>query len=159
MVEAPASEASNIGWQDHKLRAIQERMISALKLLPRRGRHPQESSSLVESRAPRRRRDEKVGPAKDMGHSITRRGPMLECDKCGLFWLSANTDQILSRGPCLGHNTYGDQPQDRPWVIPPQWKTIDMGQGNITSQPPRQIYQRPVILWALWMSFYPGTDP
>ena len=130
VVEVPASEAASIGWMDRKLRAIQERMIIALQMLPRRGRHPQEATTLIESAAPKQRRDAKIGPAQSMGHSITRRGPMLECDKCGLFWLSANTDQILSRGPCLGHNTYGEQPQDLPWVIPPNGAPLVWGEGN-----------------------------
>ena len=56
---------------------------------------------------------------------------MLECDKCRLFWLSANTAQILSRGPCKGHNTYGDQPQDRPWVIPPNGKPLIWGRETL----------------------------
>ena len=61
VVEVPASEASSIGWLGRKLRAIQERMIIALQMLPRRGRHPQEATTLIESAAPRQRRDARLG--------------------------------------------------------------------------------------------------
>ena len=118
VVEVPASEVAHINWQDRKLRAIQERMITALQMLPRRGRHPKEEISLSEDSQPRTKTNDRAAPAEAMMHVVSRRGPMLECEKCGLFWLAANTQQILDRGPCLGHNTYGTQPMDRPWVIP-----------------------------------------
>ena len=118
VVEVPASEVPHINWQDRKLRAIQERMITALHMLPRRGRHPREDTSLTEDSQPRTKSNARAAPAEAMMHVISRRGPMLECEKCGLFWLAANTQQILDRGPCLGHNTYGTQPMGRPWVIP-----------------------------------------
>ena len=34
VVEVPASETASINWRDRKLRAIQERMITALQMLP-----------------------------------------------------------------------------------------------------------------------------
>ena len=37
---------------------------------------------------------------------MERRGRMLECEGCGLSWLAAKTDEIVSRGVCLGHSTY-----------------------------------------------------
>ena len=52
VVEAPASEVANIYWQDRKLKAMQERIISALQMLPFRGRHPRENSSLTEDSKP-----------------------------------------------------------------------------------------------------------
>ena len=115
--ELPTSEIVMIRWKDRKQRAIQERMILALQMLPWRGRHPQEGGSLTEGDKPAPKKP-RIGPAEAQKHVVKRRGPMLECERCGLFWLAANTDTIVSRGICLGHNTYGETPQDRPWVIP-----------------------------------------
>ena len=42
---------SEVRWKDRKQRAIQERMVLALQMLPWRGRHPQEGSTLIEARS------------------------------------------------------------------------------------------------------------
>ena len=38
--EVPASEVASVHWRDRKQTAIRERMMLALQMLPRRGRHP-----------------------------------------------------------------------------------------------------------------------
>ena len=50
--ELPTSEVVMIKWKDRKQRAIQERMILAIHMLPWRARHPQEGSSLTERERP-----------------------------------------------------------------------------------------------------------
>ena len=131
VVEVPASEVAHINWQDRKLRAIQERMITALQMLPHRARHPRENISLSEAPAPRTKSNARAAPAEAMQHVVKRRGPMLECEKCGLFWAAASTQAILDRGPCLGHTTYGTQPSDRPWVIPSNGLEVIWGRTTL----------------------------
>ena len=72
-------------------------MILAIQMLPWRGRHPQEGSTLTEGDTPQARRKPRIGPAESMQHVVKRRGRMLECERCGLFWLAAKTDEIVSR--------------------------------------------------------------
>ena len=115
-----------IRWKDHKQRAIQERMILALQMLPWRGRHPHEGSTLTEGEKPAPSKP-RIGPAEAQKHVVKRRGRMLECERGGLFWLASNTDLVVSRGVCLGHNTYGRTPQDRPWVIPSKGAPVIWG--------------------------------
>ena len=102
----------------------------ALQMLPWRGRHPQEGGTLTEGDKPAPK-NTRSGPAEAQNHVVTRRGPMLECERCGLFWLAANTDVIVSRGICLGHHTYGDTPQDRPWVIPSNGAPVIWGSRQL----------------------------
>ena len=131
VVEVPASEVAHINWQDRKLRAIQERMIVALHMLQQRARHPREETSLSEALPPRTESNARAAPAEAMQHVVKRRGPMLECEKCGLFWAAANTQSILDRGPCLGHNTYGTPPSDRPWIIPSNGPEVIWGRSTL----------------------------
>ena len=56
---------------------------------------------------------------------------MLECERCGLFWLAAKTDESLSRGVCPGHKTYGVPPQDKPWVIPSNGAPVIWGENQL----------------------------
>ena len=70
-------------------------------MLPWRGRHPQEGSSLTEGEKPAPKKPS-IGPAEARQHVVKRRGRMLEFERCGLFWLAANTDEIVNRGVCLG---------------------------------------------------------
>ena len=116
-VELPTGEVVSIRWKDRKQRAIQEHMILAIQILPWRGRHPHDGSTLTEGENPAPRKKRRSGPAEAMQHVVKRRGRMLECERCCLFWLAAKTDEVVSRGICLGHNTYGQTPQDWPWVI------------------------------------------
>ena len=74
VVEVPASEVAHIGWQDRKLRAIQERMITALQMLPQRARHPNEETSLGET-PHRTKGNAKAALAEAMGHVVIRRDP------------------------------------------------------------------------------------
>ena len=85
VVEVPASEVAHINWQDRKLRAIQERMIAALQMLPLRGRHPRENSSLTEDSKPRIKSNARAAPAETMTHVVSRRGPILGCENVGCF--------------------------------------------------------------------------
>ena len=129
--EVPASEVARINWQDRKLRAIQERMITVLQMLPKRARHPREDQSLSERPRHKIKSNARAAPAEAMNHVVKRRGPMLECEKCGLFWAASNTQAILDRGPCLGHNTYGAQPADRPWIIPSNGPQVVWGRTTL----------------------------
>ena len=57
VAEPLASEVASIRWKDGKQRAIQERMILAIQILPWRGRHPQEVSTLTEGDTPQARKN------------------------------------------------------------------------------------------------------
>ena len=117
--------------ENRKRRPIQERMILALQMLSWRGRHPHEGSTLTEGETPSPKKKPRIGPAEAMQHVVKRRGRMLECERCGLFWLAATTDEIVNRGVCLGHNTYGVMPQDRPWVIPSNGGPVIWGDNKL----------------------------
>ena len=110
VLELPTSEVVSIRWKDRKQRAIQERMILALQMLPWRGRHPHEGSTLTEGENPAPRKKPRIGPAEAMQHVVKRRGRILECERCGLFWLAAKIDEVVNRGICLGHNTWANNP-------------------------------------------------
>ena len=87
--ELPAGEVASIKSRDRQQRAIQECMILALQMLSRRVRHPWESSTVPEASVPKTKRNSRIGPAKVMQLVVKRRGCMLECERCCLFWLSA----------------------------------------------------------------------
>ena len=92
-------------------------------MLPKRGRHPQEAApEASQARAPR------IAAAKKLEHEVSRRGPYLECARCGQFWLSKRIDILKDLGPCLGHTIYGNPERDRPWVIPTSAKQVRWGQ-------------------------------
>ena len=74
------------------------------------GRHPHEGSTLTEEDTPTPKKKPRIGPAEAMQQVVKRRGRMLEYERCGLSWFAAQTDEILKRGVCLGHNTYGVTP-------------------------------------------------
>ena len=40
-------------------------------------------------------------------HDVIRRGPMLECLRCGQFWESKASSMIFSEGICPGPQIYG----------------------------------------------------
>ena len=102
---------------------IQERLIQAIFILPKRGRHPDESAPEPTTiRAPR------IAAAKALDHEVTRRGPYLKCARCGQFWLSKRSDVLEDLGPCLGHTIYGKPERDIPWVIPTSAKQVRWGQ-------------------------------
>ena len=53
-----------------------------------------------------------------MKHDVNRRGPMIECKRCGQFWESTATNLILAQGMCPGPRIYGKPQHERPWLIP-----------------------------------------
>ena len=84
VIECPIGEANRIRKIDRKVRWFQEGMIQAILLLPRRGRHPQEQhhiGEVVKQNQPHI--NQKVVRAKILEHEVFRRGPMLECLRCG----------------------------------------------------------------------------
>ena len=121
--EVTSGDEARVLRLDRKTRLIQERMIQAIFLLPKRGRHPEEPAAEPHTiRAPR------IAAAKLLQHEVSRRGPYLECARCGQFWLSKRIDILENLGPCLGHTIYGRPERDRPWIIPIGSKAIRWGQ-------------------------------
>ena len=99
VVELPTSEVVMIRWEDRKQRAIQECMILALHMLPWRGRHPQEGSTLTEGERPSPKKP-RSGPAEAQKHVVRRRGRMLECERSGLF-LAGCQYRCCCRSRCM----------------------------------------------------------
>ena len=94
-------------------------MIQAILLLLKRGRHPQEQhhiGEVVKTSQPHVK--QRVAGAKILKHEVFRRGPMLECLRCGQFWESTASSYVFSGGICPGPKIYGQPQKDRPWVIP-----------------------------------------
>ena len=80
VIEVPSGDEARVRRLDRKTRLIQERLIQAIFMFPRRGRHPDESAPEPTTiRAPR------IKAAKALEHDVTRRGPYLECARCGQF--------------------------------------------------------------------------
>ena len=121
--EISSGDESRVRRLDWKTRLIQERMIQAIFLLPKRGRHPEEPSP-----EPLTIRALRIAAAKRLQHEVSRRGPYLECARCGQFWLSKHIDILDDLGPCMGHTIYGKPERDRPWVIPTGHKALRWGQ-------------------------------
>ena len=97
-------------------------------MLPRRARHPGETwaePSTPYVKAPH------MAQAKALEHDVVRRGPYLECLRCGQFWLSTRIDILTDLGCCPGHTIYGTPERDRPWVIPSGGKAIRWGQQTL----------------------------
>ena len=121
--EITSGDEARVLRLDRKTRLIQERMIQALFMFPKRGRHPQEAApEASQIRAPR------IAATKKLEHEVTRRGPYLECARCGQFWLSNRIDRLQDLGPCFGHTICGNPERDRPWVIPTSAKQVRWGQ-------------------------------
>ena len=103
-------------------------------LLPKRGRHPQERVHLNETphiKIPHDR--QRQAGARLLQHEVSRRGPMIECIKCGQFWESTATNLILAQGMCPGPKIYGD-PQykrERPWILPAKRGNIWWGKHKL----------------------------
>ena len=118
-----------IGDRDHDgaiPMSKQGRPESAIFLVPRRARHPKETAAEPAiNKAPR------IAQAKALQHEVTRRGPYLECQRCGQFWLSRRVDILAELGPCPGHTVYGKPERDRPWVIPSGGKAIRWGKQTL----------------------------
>ena len=86
VIECPSGEANRIRIIDSKARWFQERMIQAILLLPKKGRHPQERQHISEVEITRQPHiTQRVARAKILKHEVFRRGPMLECLRCGQF--------------------------------------------------------------------------
>ena len=110
VTEYPTGEANMIRTIDSKARWFQERMIRAILLLPKKGRHPQESQHISEVETTRQPHiTQRVARAKILKHDVFRRGPMLECLRCGQVWESTASS----------HNFLG-RPLPRPEII---WRT------------------------------------
>ena len=95
-------------------------MVQALLMLPKRERHPHERDHIGEAEAHLRipHITQRKARAKMLKHAVIRRGPMLECLRCGQFWESKASSMILSEGICPGPQIYGPPQEERPWVIP-----------------------------------------
>ena len=84
--ECPSGEANRIRNLDSKARWFQERMVQALLLLPKKGRHPHERAHINETpqiKIPHDR--QRQAGARLLRHEVSRRGPMIECTRCGQF--------------------------------------------------------------------------
>ena len=104
-----------------RARWFQERMIQALMLQPKNGRHPQDNQHLGEGnifKLPHL--TQRVTRAKVLKHEVIRRGRMQECLSCGQFWLCTAPSVFFSEGICPGAEFYGRPEKDRPWIIPSQ---------------------------------------
>ena len=123
-------------------------MIQAIMLLPKRGRHPHERAHLNETpniKIPHDR--QRQAGARLLKHEVSRRGPMIECIKCGQFWESTATNLILAQGMCPGPKIYGD-PQykrERPWTIPAKRGRIWWGKHKLHTSH-RAAWYRGVIV-------------
>ena len=105
--ECPQGEANRIRNLDSKVWWFQERMVQALMLLPKRGRHPHERQHLNEAaeiKIPHNR--QRQAGARLMKHEVNRRGPMIECKRCGQFWESTATNLLIAQGMCPGPRIY-----------------------------------------------------
>ena len=130
--ECPAGEANRIRNLDSKVWWIQERMVQALLLLPKRGRHPQERQHLNEAaeiKIPHNR--QRQAGARLLKHDVSRRGPMIECKRCGQFWESTATNLILAQGMCPEPKIYGQPQLERPWLIPSKRGPIWWGKHKL----------------------------
>ena len=111
VVEVTTGDESRVRRMDRQTRLTQERMIQAIFLLPRRARHPEDVTSepaIPYARAPR------IAQAKALEYDVTRRGPYLECQRCGQFWLSKRVDILADLGQWSGQHAYGTPARDRP---------------------------------------------
>ena len=80
VIEVTSGDEARVRRLDRKTRLIQERMIQAIFMLPKRARHPEESAPEPSTiRAPR------IAAAKALNHQVSRRGPYVECARCGQF--------------------------------------------------------------------------
>ena len=107
--ECPSGEANRIRNIDSKARWFQERMVQALLLSPKKGRHPNERNHISDEGNNRSlpHITQRVARAKILKHDVFRRGPMLECLRCGQFWESTASIMIFSEGMCPGPKIYG----------------------------------------------------
>ena len=107
-------------------------MVQALLLLPKRGRHPHERQHLNEAaeiKIPHNR--QRQAGARLLKHDVSRRGPMIECKRCGQFWESTATNLILAQGMCPGPKIYGQPQLERPWLIPSKRGPIWWGKHKL----------------------------
>ena len=123
--EITSGDEARVLRLDRKTRLFQERMIQAIMLLPKCARHPEEPAAEPTNGAPRLR------AARLLQHEVHRRGPYIECARCGQFWMSKRIDILENLGPCLGHTIYGKPERDRPWIIPTGHKPIRWGQQEL----------------------------
>ena len=129
--ECPSGEANRIRNIDSKARWFQERMVQALLLLPKKGRHPSVRNHISEEGTnpciPHT--SQRVARAKILKHEVIRRRPMLECLRCGQFWESTASSMIFSEGICPSPRLYSPPQKERPWVIPLDSGPIMVGQA------------------------------
>ena len=112
--ECPSGEANRIHNIDSKARWFQEGMVQAILLLPKKGRRPNERDHVTETESHIRilHITQRKARAHLLKHDVIRRGPMLECKRCGQFWESTASSMIFSEGICPGPKIYGT-PQKR----------------------------------------------
>ena len=130
--ECPSGEANRIRNLDSRARWFQERMVQAISMLPKKGRHPNEREHITEEsqiKSPGIR--QRQARARILKHEVSRRGNMLECQRCGQFWESTTFSLLFSEGVCPGPKIYGPPQQDRPWVIPAKRGPIWWGKHKL----------------------------
>ena len=107
-------------------------MIQAILLLPKRGRHPQESQHISDveiSKQPHM--IQRAARVKILKHEVFRRGRMLDCSRCRQFCESTSSSLISSEGVCPGPRMYGPPQRDRPWNIPTYRGPIWWGRSKL----------------------------
>ena len=96
------------------------------------GRHPHERQHLNEAaeiKIPHNR--QRQAGARLLKHDVSRRGPMIECQRCGQFWESTATNLFLAQGMCVGPKIYGQPQLERPWLIPSKRGPIWWGKHKL----------------------------
>ena len=101
--ECPSGEENRIRNLDSRARWFQERMVQAILMLPKKGRHPNEREHISEeSQIKIPNIKQRQARARILKHEVSRRGNMLECQRCGQFWESTASSLIFSEGVCPG---------------------------------------------------------
>ena len=92
---------------------------TGLAIIAKTGRHPNERNHINEegNNPSIPHITQRVARAKILRQDVIRRGPRLECLRCGQFWESAASSMIFSEGMCPGPRLYGPPQKKRPWVI------------------------------------------
>ena len=114
--ECPSREANRTRNMDSRARWFQEKMVQAILMVPKKGRHPNERERISEEEPHVRipHITQRQGRARILKHDVTRRGNMLECQSSGQVWESTASSLIFSQGVCPGPKIYGPPQRDRP---------------------------------------------
>ena len=86
-----------------------------------------------------------MAQARALEHDVFRRGPFLECHRCGQFWFSKRVDIPEGLGNFPGHQIYGKPEINRPWIVPAVGKKIRWGRQVL-----HQSHQAKLLRGALY---------